>query len=51
MATEELIVLLDAKTQKLDAKLKATEARLDGLDGKTKKNDKSLGSLSKTEKN
>tara|TARA_R110002126_G_scaffold282539_1_gene431031 strand:+ start:369 stop:2270 length:1902 start_codon:yes stop_codon:yes gene_type:complete len=48
MATEELIVLLDAKTQKLDAKLKATEARLDGLDGKTKKNDKSLGSLSKT---
>jgi hypothetical protein len=39
MATEELIVLLDAKTQKLDAKLKATDARLDKLDDSVKKVD------------
>ena len=50
MATEELIVLLDAKTAKLDAKLRATEQRLDDLDGSTKKNDKSLFSFSKTAK-
>ena len=42
MATEELIVLLDAKTQKLDAKLRKTERRLDELDGAVKKSDKSL---------
>jgi hypothetical protein len=38
MATEELIVLLDAQTQKLDAKLRATEKRLDDFEGTTKKN-------------
>ena len=32
MATEELIVLLDAKTQQLDAKLKATDKKLNRLD-------------------
>jgi hypothetical protein len=47
MATEELIVLLDAKTQKLDAKLKATEKRLDELDGGVKKTDSSLKKFSK----
>jgi hypothetical protein len=39
MATEELIVLLDARTAKLDAKLKATEDRLGSLEDKTKKTD------------
>ena len=33
MATESLIVELDAKTSKLDSKLKATEKQLDALDG------------------
>ena len=51
MATEELIVLLDAQTQKLDAKLKATEKRLDDFEGKTDKSDKALLSLSDTAKN
>lgn len=50
MATEELIVLLDAQTQKLDAKLKATEKRLDDFEGKTGKADKSLMSMSATAK-
>jgi hypothetical protein len=50
MATEELIVLLDAKTQKLDAKLRATEKRLDDFEGSTGKADKSLLSLSGTAK-
>lgn len=50
MATESLIVELDAKTQKLDAKLRATERRLDELDGTTKKTDKSLGKISSTAK-
>lgn len=50
MATEELIVLLDAQTQKLDAKLKATEKRLDNFEGKTGKADKSLMSMSATAK-
>ena len=50
MATEELIVLLDAKTQKLDAKLRATEKRLDDFEGSTGKADKSLLSLSDTTK-
>ena len=48
MATESLIVELDAKTQKLDAKLRATERRLDELDGTTQKADSSLLSLSRT---
>ena len=51
MATEELIVLLDAKTTKLDAKLKATERRLDELDGSTTKADKSFANLSRTASN
>tara|TARA_R110002096_G_scaffold368011_1_gene561271 strand:- start:5574 stop:7484 length:1911 start_codon:yes stop_codon:yes gene_type:complete len=47
MATEELIVLLDAKTAKLDAKLNGTNDRLDKLDGSTKKADKSFLSFGK----
>lgn len=50
MASEELIVLLDAQTQKLDAKLRATEKRLDDFEGKTEKSDKSLLSLSESAK-
>ena len=42
--------MLDAQTQKLDAKLKATEKRLDDFEGKTKKTDDSLLSLSDTTK-
>ena len=48
MATEKLIIELDARTAKLDAKLKATESRLDQLDGTVKKTDKSMLSLQKT---
>lgn len=47
MAEESLIVLLDAKTAKLDAKLNSTNEKLDRLDGSTKKTDKSFLSLSK----
>jgi hypothetical protein len=50
MATEELIVLLDAQTQKLDAKLRASEKRMDEFEGKTTKADKSLFNISKTGK-
>jgi len=50
MATEELIVLLDAKTQKIDAKLRATEKRLNDFEGSTDKSDKSLLSLTNTAK-
>jgi hypothetical protein len=46
MATEELIVLLDAKTAKLDAKLKATDAKLDALGNSTDKADKKLNKMS-----
>lgn len=42
MATESLIVLLDAKTQKLDAKLASTDEKLKQLEGQTKKNDKAF---------
>lgn len=48
MATESLIVELDARTAKLDAKLKATQTQLDGLDGKVKKSDKSFSSFTKS---
>ena len=48
MASESLIVLLDAKTAKLDAKLKETENRLDMLDGKVKKTDISFAQMAKT---
>jgi len=47
MATESLIVELDARTAKLDAKLKATQNQLDALDGKVKDTDDSFISLSK----
>ncbi len=47
MATEELIVLLNAKTKKLDAKLKATDDRLKELEGQTKKNDLALANMAK----
>lgn len=47
MATESLIVELDARTKKLDAKLKATENKLDKLAGTTKKADKSLAKMGK----
>ena len=50
MATEELIVLLDAQTQKLDAKLRATEKRLDDFEGSTDKADKSLVKMSEAGK-
>ena len=50
MATEELIVLLDAQTQKLDAKLRASEKRMDEFEGKTDKADKSLFKMSETGK-
>ena len=50
MATEELIVLLDAQTQKLDAKLRASEKRMNEFEGKTSKADKSLFKMSETGK-
>ena len=50
MATEELIVLLDAKTAKLDAKLKATDAKLDALGNSTDKADKNLNKMSTSAK-
>ncbi len=46
MATEELLVLLDARTAKLDSKLKSTDQKLDKLDGSVKKTDSSLGKFS-----
>ncbi|MBG7617707.1 MAG: hypothetical protein IZT57_04990, partial [Chloroflexi bacterium] len=42
MASEELIILLDARTAKLDAKLNSTNEKLDKLTGKTKKADRAL---------
>jgi hypothetical protein len=47
MAEQSLIVLLDAKTAKLDAKLKTTDEKLAKLDERTKKTDKSFLSLGK----
>lgn len=47
MAQESLIVELDARTKKLDAKLKATDDKLDKLSGTTKKADNALAKLSK----
>ena len=46
MATETLIAVLDARTAKLDAKLKATDDKLDKFEVSTKKADKGLGKLS-----
>lgn len=50
MTTESLIIELDAKTGKLQAELKRTEERLNGLEDQTKKNDSALGGLTKTAK-
>lgn len=47
MATESLIVELDAKTGRLEAALKRTEDRLEGLEEQTKKNDSAFGSFTK----
>lgn len=46
MATESLIVELDARTQKLDAKLKATERKLNDLGDSTEKTDTKLNTMS-----
>ena len=48
MATERLIVELDARTQRLDASLISTKKRLDDLDRSVQKNDKDLKSFTKT---
>lgn len=48
MATQSLIIELDAKTAKLDAGLKKTEDRLAILEDKTKKTDSSFKKLTST---
>lgn len=48
MATESLIIELNAKTSKLDAKIKKTKTNLDGLEDSTKKTDSSFLKLSNT---
>ena len=45
MATEQLIIELNAKTAKLDAKLNSTNDKLDKLSDKTKKSDDGLKKL------
>ena len=47
MASEKLIIELDAKTSKLDSKLKNTENRMDRLDDSTKRVDHSLSKIGK----
>lgn len=47
MATEKLIVELDARTSKLDSKLDRTEKQLDSLDNKVKKSDVSFSKFAK----
>jgi hypothetical protein len=47
MATESLIVELDARTEKLEAKLKSTDAKLNQLSTTTTKTSSSFGALSK----
>lgn len=47
MATESLIVELDAQTKKLDSKVKESTKNLEGLDKQTQENDKSLAKFSK----
>ncbi len=47
MATESLIVELDARTSKIDAKLKETERRLDGVEGSVKSTDKAFLNMAK----
>ena len=51
MATESLIVELDAKTAKLDARLKTTEEKLEQLNTQTKKTDKGFKDFTKAAKN
>ncbi len=46
MATEKLIVELDAKTQRLDSSLDATTKKIDELEEATNKTDSSLSKLS-----
>lgn len=48
MATESLIVSLDAKTAKLDAKLAATNKKIGRLDDSVKRTDDSFSRMSKT---
>ena len=48
MATQSLIIELNAKTAKLDARLKKTEDNLDKLNEKTQKNDNSFKKLTST---
>ena len=47
MATEKLIVELDAKTAKLDSALTKTDKKLDRLDSSVKKTDKSFSNFTK----
>lgn len=47
MATEKLIVELDAKTAKLDTALKSTDKKLNKLDSSVKKTDKSFSNFTK----
>jgi hypothetical protein len=48
MATESLLIELDARTSKLDAKLKATQKKLDGMDKKVKKTERSFSDFMST---
>lgn len=48
MATESLIVELDARTSKLEASLKQTQKQLDQLDDKVTKTDKSFSNFTQT---
>ena len=48
MATEKLIVLLDAKTQKLDSKLTATDKKLNKIDKSVTKVDTDFKRMAST---
>ena len=47
MATEELIVILDARTKRLDAALEATNEKFDRLNDQVGQTDKKMGQFSK----